>query len=171
MAEMVTVYVVAELGVRLVSLPRLARWLGIELALDGQPPAPRGSSLRLAPSERRRLIMAQKVARRWPWGAGQCLRVSLVSGWVLRRHGPRLRLGVQSTREAQLLGHAWVEIGGMAVTDPGDPALLPLMVRMPFPGLSDLCLPANRPATTARCNDTVRRNDTVRCNDTVRRND
>jgi len=159
MVETVAVYVVAELGVRLVGLPRLARWLGMELALDGQPPAPLGSPVRLAPSERRRLIMAQKVARRWPLGAGQCLRVSLVSGWVLRRHAPRLRLGVQSTREARLMGHAWVEVGGMAVTDPGGPALLPLTVRMPFPGLGDFRLPANRPAATVRWNDTVRRND------------
>jgi len=126
MAEVVAVYAAAEIGVRVVRLPRLAAWLGMKLSLDGQEAAPWGRPSQLENRERRRLVMAQKVARRWPFGAGQCLRVSLVSGWVLRRHGPLLRLGVQSTGGAAPLGHAWVEVDGMAVTDPGDPMLVPL---------------------------------------------
>jgi len=124
--DVLPVYLAAELGIRVVRLPRLARWLGMELDLDGRKPAPAGSPSWLTPLERRRLVMVQRVAHHWPLGTGQCLRVSLVSGWALRQHGPRLRLGVQSTRGGQPVGHAWVEVDGLSVTDPGVPALLPM---------------------------------------------
>jgi len=125
------VYLAAELGIRVVRLPRLARWLGMELGLDGRRAAPAGSPSWLTPLEQRRLVVAQRVARHWPLGAGQCLRVSLVSGWALRRHGPRLRLGVQSPRGGRPVGHAWVEVDGLSVTDPGPPGLLPVMQSVP----------------------------------------
>lgn len=128
-AQLLAWLAVVEVAVRLVPLPMLAARLGVPvLALAGPDaallPGGEGSSLPmdgnwvvLGPLERRRAQLLVALVRRWPWGGGPCLRQSLVLGHVLRRHHPVLRLGV-ARRGEDVMGHAWVEIGGHSL-DPG----------------------------------------------------
>ncbi|MDE3085350.1 MAG: lasso peptide biosynthesis B2 protein [Acidobacteriota bacterium] len=103
---------VAEVGVRLVDLPRLARWMGAPLATGPGAPAPCLPALR--PSERRRVRLAGAVGRRWPFADGPCLRQALVTGRALRRHRPVLRIGA-SLAGAEVTGHAWLEVGSLEI--------------------------------------------------------
>ncbi len=101
-----------ELLIRWVPLPRLSTLLGVRVNL-----APVGASVEqlpiteLSPRARRQLRCTRRVADSWPFGAGPCLRRSLVLGHLLRDRRPALRLGVAGTGDA-LLAHAWVEIDG-----------------------------------------------------------
>ena len=103
---------VAEVGVRLLSLPRLARWMGTPLATG--PRSPAGDPPSLRPSERRRVRLAAALGRRWPFADGPCLRQALVTGRVLRRHRPVLRIGA-SLAGAEVTGHAWLEVGSLEI--------------------------------------------------------
>ncbi|HEU5035703.1 MAG TPA: lasso peptide biosynthesis B2 protein [Nocardioides sp.] len=107
---------VVETGLRLTTLPRLARALGTPLAVDG----------RLAYGEREHSVglpewavsdmnTARRVLRRWPF-ADTCLRQALVCGWLLRRLEPRLQLGVARI-DGEVRAHAWLVVNG-AVVDP-----------------------------------------------------
>ena len=116
----------------------LVAWMVLDACLRGGVPLPRLSSVcgvalsdadgtdRVSPVillselESRRLRMANHFAGRWRFGSGPCLRQALVSGWILRRHGPRLCLGVSpvpsaagagaSSRPAAIQAHAWIEL-------------------------------------------------------------
>lgn len=114
-----------EIGLRSTSLPRLCRLLGVPIDTRYDGP---GADLSRAPAltarERRRLRVLAVVAARWPFGSGPCLRQSLVAGRILRRHGPRLRLGA-APAEGGVLGHAWVELPGGGVV--GRPAGFPVL--------------------------------------------
>jgi len=104
--------VVAEVGVRLVPLPRLARWVGAPLGTEpAVAPRPHPS---LRASERRRVQLAQAIGRRWPFADGPCLRQAVVAGRALRRHGPVLRIGAALDGGA-VVGHAWLEVGGLEI--------------------------------------------------------
>lgn len=116
---------VVEVGLRSTTLPRLARLLGVPLDAGGTTvgtPAPQ--RLVLTAREQRRLRVLAAVVKRWPFGPGPCLRQSLVAGRILRRHGPRLRLGAAPTGDG-VLGHAWLEVGGNWVV--GQPAGFPVL--------------------------------------------
>lgn len=107
---------VAELGVRLVTLPRVARLMGAPLAVDEVLDSPRRLSVR--PVERRRLQLVETLGARWPFCAGPCLRQALVAGHVLRRWHPRLRIGARLDSTA-IAAHAWVEVAGQSVGNQG----------------------------------------------------
>lgn len=113
-----------EVGLRLTSLGRLASCMGISLGLDSSGPAPRGVPSYLSERERRLCRAVNRVTRRWPFGGGACLRQSLTVGLILRHHHPRLRLAVGRDGAGKVVGHAWIEVDGWSVTEPGD--LLPL---------------------------------------------
>jgi len=103
-------FVAVEVSIRFVRLPRLARTLGCRLELDAgestfdtRPELP-GSAIR-------QLRCVRRVARRWPFGSGPCLRTALVAGHLLRRLDPAIRLGSSGTG-VDLSAHAWLEIDG-----------------------------------------------------------
>jgi hypothetical protein len=116
---------VVEVGLRIARLPRLAGALGVVVA--SEEPAPTTGRTVLRPSEARRLRALATVAPHWPFGSGACLRQSLVAGYILRAHEPRLRLGVDAGG-GELHAHAWLEVDGLGVV--GDQAdFLPLVRR------------------------------------------
>jgi hypothetical protein len=111
-----------EVGLRRLSLPRLAALAGMRLVFDAegfpaQSPVAGGG---LTQPQRRRVWATDRVYARWPFG-DTCLRRALVLGFHLRRDRPRLRIGASvglpassvgapSDREtAQIAAHAWVE--------------------------------------------------------------
>jgi hypothetical protein len=104
-----------ELGLRFVRVERIASALRVHFLeggslVDGDAPAV------LTAAERRWMRNTARVLRRWPLDA-TCLRRSLLTGWVLRRHAPVLILGVR-TEDGQVAAHAWLRVGGFDL-DPG----------------------------------------------------
>ena len=101
-----------EVGLRTMTLPRLARIVGAPLHTEGgemplmdasKPPA-------LSPRARRQVRATRRVMRHWPFG-DTCLRQALVSGQRLRRLDPTLWVGVAKL-DGQIKAHAWLEIDG-----------------------------------------------------------
>jgi len=107
------VMVVVEVGLKLVSLSRLARWMGVPLATDQAPPPVAGpDDLGILTGDEQRAYWALGwVLARWLYD-GTCLRRALALGWFLRRRGPVLRLGMID--DAGPVAHAWIEIEGRA---------------------------------------------------------
>lgn len=111
--RVVALLCLVELGFRLLDIRRLASILGTPLAGDdgrGGAPLPEGSGEGFAGGERRLLTAVDWVARRWLF-PGTCLRRALLTGHVLRRRRPALRLGLMPDG---VTAHAWVEVEGMA---------------------------------------------------------
>lgn len=119
---------VVEVGLRVTTLPRLARLVGAPLRLDSggdlMPSSSEqlgtGLTARLDPRLRRRLRSARRVLRHWPFG-DTCLRRALVTGYVLRRRHPVLRVGVAKV-DGRIQAHAWLEVDGVSL-DPAGAAL------------------------------------------------
>ena len=128
------VLLVVEATIRWTRLPRLARALGV--AFDAQGSRSSGSSMRgiefvSAPMTTREaaseadlpapVIRARRsvdrLMRIWPFGAGPCLRESLVLGHLIRARDPVLRLGV-ARHGYRVRAHAWIELDGQPVNDP-----------------------------------------------------
>lgn len=111
--------VVVELLVRRVRLPRLAALLGVPLeAASVLPVRPRVGAGEPSDAELVRASGAVgRIARRWPWGEGVCLRESLVLGHLLRRRDPLLRIGVARGDGDDLRAHAWLEVDGAVLGD------------------------------------------------------
>ena len=103
--------VVTEIGLRVTTLPRLAHAVGSPL--DTGPPTPPLPGSRLRDRDRRRLAAARRVSRHWPFG-DSCLRVSLVSGFMVRDLHPVLRVGVAKL-DGEVKAHAWLEIDGRSL--------------------------------------------------------
>lgn len=118
------VALVVEIGLRTVGLPRLSRWMGAPLQLDGAPDAPDFMFPSLEPWAKRRLSAVRRVLRHWPFG-DTCLRLALVSGRRLRKLGPMLRVGV-TKQDGELKAHAWLEIDGVSL-DPAAPQLFAVL--------------------------------------------
>jgi Transglutaminase-like superfamily len=120
------VAVAVEIGIRLLGLPSLARLAAVELHTTGTARPPRVPSSRLGPDDGARYRAAWWVLRWWPFGrSGQCLRMALTAGRLLRHRGPRLCLGV--TRGDSGVGaHAWLMIDDM-VFDPDAAGYVPLV--------------------------------------------
>ncbi len=119
--ESILLLATAEISLRAADLPRAARWFGATLEFTDADPGSALDRLRISPAERRRLRVLARIARRWPFApGGACLRHSLSAAYVLRSHDPRLRLSVGSRAPGDIIAHAWIEVDGTAVTDPGD---------------------------------------------------
>lgn len=107
--------VAVEAGLRAMSLPRLARAMGVRLEDEGparsQAPPPAEARPALAAAEARRVRAAVRVYRAWPTGR-VCLRRALVLGRLLRRRAPVLRIGVARPPGEDLHAHAWAEVDG-----------------------------------------------------------
>jgi hypothetical protein len=100
---------VADLGLRLASFPRVDRWLSPTLA-----ESPREGEVG-------RLVWATEAAARHHLYAMRCLPKALCLRRLLGRHGigSELRIGV-STRDGDLAAHAWVERDGIPVGETPD---------------------------------------------------
>jgi Transglutaminase-like superfamily len=138
----------AEISLRVADLPRVARWFGATLEFTDAVPSLGVSALDISPSERQRLVVLSRVARHWPLAPkGACLRHSLSASYMLRTRRPSLRLSVGRLVAGDIAAHAWVEVNGTAVTDPGDFAPLSRRAKSE-PGWSPP-LEAGPPASTA----------------------
>ena len=125
------VLVAIELTIRWVRLPTLSRLLGITLDLGGGPessgvgpprleaPSPRGPTPdeQLSDGVVRARRCTLRLLRAWPFGAGPCLRESLVLGHLIRSRQPVLKLGV-ARHGAQVRAHAWIELEHQPINDP-----------------------------------------------------
>jgi len=111
-----------EFAVRLVPVSKLANLLGAPLATQPTEPGV-AAQPRLNATDVRRLRLLDALARRWPFGSGPCLRQALVAGRLLRRHGPRLRIGAALDHD-DLVGHAWVEVGSLEIGHSSDFTML-----------------------------------------------
>ena len=114
---------VAELAVRYVRIERAASWFGATLSFAEPAPSTEAVPVLLSRRERVSLTVLAKLARHWPLSpepGGSCLRHSLAASYFLRRRQPQLRLGVAMDERRGVLAHAWVEVEGRAVTNPGD---------------------------------------------------
>ena len=117
----VVLFATAEIAVRSAPLPRVARWYGATLEFSDGEPRLDGRSVNMTDAERATLRMLVRVARHWPFGPrGACLRHSLAAANILRSRAPKLRLAVGHGLDRKLAAHAWLEVDGIAVTDPGD---------------------------------------------------
>lgn len=98
-----------EVGLRTMSLPRLAALVGAPISWEDQE----GSAAQrtsLSRDSRRRVRAARRVLKRWPFG-DTCLREALVIGHRLRRLEPELHVGVAKL-DGEVRAHAWLVIGG-----------------------------------------------------------
>lgn len=113
-----------ELGLRVTSLPRLARLLDVHLDLNGagENPPPEATMAFFTTSQRQRIEAIDRVLRRWPLG-DTCLRRSLLWGHALRSRAPRLRIGVARNTSGEIIAHSWLEFDDHAVSLGLDPAV------------------------------------------------
>jgi hypothetical protein len=112
------VALVVEAGLRLSTLPRLTRLLGIRLGQDCQSGEQQQDSSRPPGLPvtwiRRRAVAVNRVFRHWPFDA-TCLRRALVLGQRIRRLGPTLVIGVRRDDSGALAAHAWLVVAGVAL--------------------------------------------------------
>jgi hypothetical protein len=115
----VVVALVVEVGLRISTVPRLARLLGVRLERDGQS----GQQLPAGSTNdppvlwiREQYTTVARVMPHWPFG-NTCLRRALVLGHRLRRLEPALVIGVRHDEAGQLAAHAWLVVAGV-VLDP-----------------------------------------------------
>jgi hypothetical protein len=119
--ESVALLTAGEVSLRLADLPRVAGWFGAALEFTDSDPGRSVELLGLSTSERRRLAVLARIARRWPLAPqGACLRHSLAAAYIVRARDPRLRIAVGAQRPGEVTAHAWVEVDGTAVTNPGN---------------------------------------------------
>lgn len=114
-----------EIGLRTMSLPRLAALLGVPLDTDPGIPYD-GESAPILPEKTRRQVRATaRVLRHWPWG-DTCLRSALIIGQRLRAHQPVLRIGVARIDD-EVRAHAWLEISGVRLDPIGSASAYELL--------------------------------------------
>jgi hypothetical protein len=111
------VALVVEVGLRLSTLPRLTRLLGIRLAEDCD--STQQLDLAFPPCLpmawiRRRALAVNRVLRHWPFG-DTCLRRALVLGQRIRRLDPTLLIGVRHDDSGALAAHAWLVVAGVTL--------------------------------------------------------
>lgn len=107
----------ARVGLRAVSLPRLASSFGLAVCPDG-PASPLSSEPEVAAIGAR----VRGVLARWP-SRSQCLVGAMAAGILLRRRRPKLFIGVRR-RDAGIIAHAWLDVeGGRVATGSADAML------------------------------------------------
>ena len=124
MSHAAVALLVVELLIRWVPLPRLSRILGVRLDLSPAPVVQEEPvALDLPHSAQVRLRNTSRVADRWPFCKGPCLRRSLVTAHLLRAYDPAIRLGTAGSGDT-LRAHAWVEIDDRPLEDVAGYAVL-----------------------------------------------
>ena len=109
--RVLAVALLVEWRIRRVPTRELAARQGLELDLRPEEARGHGTGRPLSPRELRQLRATRWLMRRWPFGAGPCLRESLVVGRLLRGRSPRLKLGI-APDGGGIIAHAWVEVDG-----------------------------------------------------------
>ena len=106
----------AEVAVRVAPIGKSAGLFGVSLVSEiGE-----GSALpTLSASEARGVRAVRRLLPRIYGSERGCLRRSLALGHVLRAHDPVMRIGV-ARREGDFSAHAWIELNGVPIEDPGD---------------------------------------------------
>ena len=99
-----------EFHLRRATLPVTCRRMRVRLDLDGVAPRS-GPHPPLPGWTRSRIRVAHLVTSHWPAG-DTCLRRCLVTGYLLRRLDPVLRIGVGRDRSGAVAAHSWLEIDG-----------------------------------------------------------
>lgn len=105
--------VAVEIGLRVLSLPALARLLGVRLGTrrpDQISEVRANAEMDEAENQSARAV--ELIFRNWPLG-GSCLRKSLVLARVLRKRNRLIRIGVARANEG-FTAHAWVEVEGVS---------------------------------------------------------
>jgi hypothetical protein len=107
----------AEIAVKVVSLPRLTRALGIRLAEGDRVPEPPVQGVDAMDEDlvARRAGAVDRLYRAWP-RKSSCLRRALVLGYRIRKARPVLWIGV-AKEDGTVRAHAWVEVDGRVVGD------------------------------------------------------
>jgi hypothetical protein len=113
-----TLVVAVEVLLRFASLDKVSRWLRVPLidsvgALELPPLGPEC----LTDGEHRLLAVLASAQSRWLWDP-TCLRRALAIGWLLRRHQPKLCLGMaggDNNLAHAWLAHAWLVVDGHAL--------------------------------------------------------
>ena len=114
--RLITLAALVEVLLRIWPLPRVARLLGVAFT---ETDAPSESVVPLLTErERCHLRCVRRIARHWRFSEGACLRASLLAGYVLRRHKPRLVIGV-SRNDGAFAAHAWLDVHGRIIGDRG----------------------------------------------------
>jgi hypothetical protein len=111
------VALVVETGLRLSTLPRLTRLLGIRLAQDCEFEQQQDSALPPGIPAiwiRRRAFAVNQVFRHWPFD-NTCLRRALVLGQRIHRLDPTLVIGVRHDDSGALTAHAWLVVAGVSL--------------------------------------------------------
>ena len=106
-----------EVLLRTWPLPRVARLLGVRFT-EADAHAHAVAPLVLTERDRCHLRCVRRIARHWRFSEGACLRASLLAGHVLRRHHPRLVIGV-SRDQGAFAAHAWLDVQGRIIGDRG----------------------------------------------------
>ncbi len=113
------VAVFVEVGLRVTTLPRLARVLGTPLSVPEPGPgasmAEPQEPVALPASAERQVRATRRILRHWPFG-DTCLRQALISGQRMRRLDPTLHVGVAKL-DGEVRAHAWLVVRG-GVVDP-----------------------------------------------------
>ena len=106
--------VMIEAGLRTTRISTLAALAGCHLDLAEADARSGGDpcvhDLRYTATERRELAVAARVMRHWLFPP-TCLRRALIVGHILRRRGPRLRVGVTKS-DGVVSAHAWLLVDG-----------------------------------------------------------
>lgn len=131
-ARVTVLAAVLEIAIRTVRLPMLARWVGVDLVLDGSVGTPRLPSP-LSAEEEDLVDLAYRVLAHRPFD-GTCLRRALLAGRLLRHRSPVLRLGVAKS-DGAVLAHAWLEIDGVSL-EPEDEVGYEVLDRLPRLGVA-----------------------------------
>ena len=111
------VALIVEAGLRVSTLPRLTRLLGIRLAQDGDSAQQENGVLPPGLSVtwiRRRVVAVNRVFQHWPFDS-TCLRRALVLGQRIRKLNPALVIGVRHDDSGALAAHAWLVVAGVAL--------------------------------------------------------
>lgn len=101
-----------EIALRCLPLPRVCSCLGITLVERSAPAATRREQTppQIALTIRRAQRAAELALRNWGYQRNYCLRRALVTGELLRRHKPSLRIGVRRQND-RCEAHAWLTLG------------------------------------------------------------
>ena len=111
--RVVGVVLIVEVGLKLLSLTKLARLMRVPIATDISSASVAGPEdlSALADREREAYWAVEWVLDRWFYD-GTCLRRALAFGWFVRRFNPVLRLGM--IEDGESTAHAWIELEGVA---------------------------------------------------------
>jgi hypothetical protein len=115
LAALVLLMPLVDVSLRLLGVRRTRRWLDRSA---GHPTATEPTPERIADAHQ--LARLAAIAGRRGLYPNTCLRQALVVQWWLRRRGlpACLRLGAL-LRDGALDAHAWVELGGVPLSQPG----------------------------------------------------